>query len=207
MKKWWIALTAALTLGVMGSVQAVEFEEGVHYEVISDERTEQREVIDFFSFYCNACFQFQPFSRMLAEEFGDDFKKYPVAFLGPNGMGETTVQAWAAAKVLDVQDEVGPAIFREHFTRRNLSTSLNELQTIFASVGVEADDFERAYNSFPARSLTNRMRRDAENYQIRATPTYIINGRYRMMQEGFRNSSNFFQDYLELARYLAARED
>ncbi|RUO27051.1 disulfide isomerase [Aliidiomarina minuta] len=204
MKKFWLAI--ALTIGAMSSAQAMDFREGVHYEIVSEERTEKTEILDFFSFYCNACYQFQPFSNMLAEEFGDNFKKYHVDFVGPQGMGETIVQAWATASILDVKSELAPAVFRQHFAQRNISNSKDDLKTIFASIGVDGDEFERAYNSFPARSLTNRMRREAQKYDVRATPTFIVNGRYRMMSSGFRDSNNFFDDYLALAKYLVEKD-
>ncbi|MGX5915658.1 thiol:disulfide interchange protein DsbA/DsbL [Aliidiomarina sp. Khilg15.8] len=206
MKKIWLAMAALVTLGVAACAQANDFKEGVHYEVVSDEASDGTEIIDFFSFYCNACYQYQPFSQMLKEEFGDDFKKYQVQFIAPQGMGDTIVRAWAAAVILDVTDEVGPAVFRQHFAQRNMSNSLEDLEDIFLSVGVDRAEFEKAYNSFPARSLANRMKREAENYSVRATPTYIINGRYRMKQEGFRDSRNFFDEYLELARYLVEKD-
>lgn len=206
MKKYWLAIATALTIGVMSSAQAMDFREGEHYEIISEESTDKTEILDFFSFYCNACYQFQPFSDMLADEFGESFKKYHVDFIGPRGMGETIVQAWAAASVLEVKSELTPAVFRQHFAQRNVSTSKEDLKTIFASIGVDGDDFERAYNSFPARSLANRMRREAQKYDVRATPTFIVNGRYRMLSSGFRDSNDFFDDYLALAKYLVEKD-
>jgi thiol:disulfide interchange protein DsbA len=206
MKKLWLAMATLVTFGVAGCVQATDFEEGVHYEVVSDEASDGTEIIDFFSFYCNACYQFQPFSQMLKDEYGDDFKKYQVQFIAAQGMGDTIVQAWATAVVLDVTDEVAPAIFRQHFAQRQMSSSLGDLEDIFASVGVDRDEFEKAYNSFPVRSLANRMKREAETYNVRATPTYIINGRYRMKSEAFRDSRNFFEDYFELAKYLVEKD-
>lgn len=206
MKKLWLAMAALATLGMASSVQANDFEEGEHYEVVSDEASDGIEIIDFFSFYCNACYQFQPFSEMLKDEYGDDFKKYQVQFIAPEGMGDTIVRAWATAVILDATDDVAPAVFRQHFGQRNMSNSLEDLEDIFASAGVDREEFEKAYNSFPARSLANRMKREAETFNVRATPTYIINGRYRMKSEAFRDSSNFFDDYFELAKYLVEKD-
>lgn len=206
MKKFWLAVMAVATLGLSVTASAMDFEEGVHYETISDEATDEVEILDFFSFYCGTCYQYQPFSEMMKAEFGDSFKKYHVSFLGPRNMGEETVRVWAAANILGVADEVSPLIFRKHFQQRSVSNSVDDLYTVFNSVGVERADFDKAYNSFPARSQANRMRRQAETYNVSGTPTFIVNGRYRMNPQGFRDSEDFFGDYLELAKYLVNKD-
>ncbi|RUO33596.1 thiol:disulfide interchange protein DsbA/DsbL [Aliidiomarina soli] len=206
MKKLWLAMVAAATLGMMASASAMDFEEGVHYDVVSDEATEETEIIDFFSFYCGSCYQFQPFSEMVREEFGDSFKKYHVNFIGPRNMGDITIRAWAAANILGVTEEVAPLVFRKHFQQRNVSNSLDDLAGVFAAAGIDRDEFDNAYNSFPARSQANRMRREAEKYNVQQTPTFIVNGRYRMNPQGFRDSNDFFSDYLELAKYLVNKD-
>lgn len=206
MKKLWLAMVALVTLGMATSVSAQEFREGVHYDVISDTATDEVEIIDFFSFYCGSCYQFQPFGELMKEEFGDSFKKYHVNFIGPRNMGDVTVRAWAAANILGVSEEVSPLIFRKHFQQRNISNSVDDLAGVFAAVGVDREAFDNAYNSFPARSQANRMRSAAETFNVRGTPTFIVNGRYRMNAQGFRDSEDFFSDYLELARYLAQKD-
>lgn len=206
MKKFWLAMLAAVSFGVALNAQAMDFREGVHYDVIGDEASEEVEIIDFFSFYCGSCYQFQPFGDMMKDEFGDSFKKYHVNFIGPRNMGDITIRAWAAANILGVSEEVSPLIFRKHFQQRNMSSSIDDLASVFAAVGVDREQFDQAYNSFPARSQANRMRREAENFDVSGTPTFIVNRRYRMNPQGFRDSEDFFGDYLELAKYLAAKD-
>ena len=206
MKKYLLALVAAVSLFSVQS-EAMEFREGVHYEVISSTATSSPEIIDFFSFYCNACYQFRPFSQMLEDEFPDAFKAYQVDFIAPRNMGEVIVRSWAVAQILGVEKEVKDRIFHQHFVRRQNSNSLNEIKAIFEQAGVEGSRFDQAYGSFPARSLSNRMRSSASEFNVRGTPTYIVNGKYRMMQQGFRDSgSDFFEHYLALARYLLNKD-
>lgn len=205
MKKLWLMLVAAAAF-TMATATAADFEEGVHYDVVGEEATEELEIIDFFSFYCGSCYQFQPFGEMMKEEFGDSFKKYHVNFIGPRNMGDITIRAWAAANILGVSEDVSPLIFRKHFQQRNVSNSLDELANVFAAVDISREEFDDAYNSFPARSQANRMRREAEKYNVQATPTFIVNGLYRMNPQAFRDSTDFFADYLELAKYLAEKD-
>lgn len=85
MKKFLIAMTALFAM-LAAPAFAMDFREGVHYEVVSDEATSEPEIIDFFSVYCGACYQFQPFSQALAEEFGEAYKAYQVDFIAPRDM-------------------------------------------------------------------------------------------------------------------------
>lgn len=206
MKKFAAALAAMLAL-VAGPIWANSFEEGVHYEVIADEVSDEPEIIDFFSLYCNACYQYQPFGEMLTEEFGDDFKKYHVNFVAPGGMQEHIVQVWAAVNRLGISEDFVRQVFRRHFSQNNFVESLSEAKSVIAELGVDEEEFDRVYNSFAVRSQANRMRTMAENFDVSATPTYIVNRKYQMRPQGFRDSgSNFFEDYLELARYLIQKD-
>ena len=53
MKKFIALAMMALALPI--SAIAAQFEEGTHYEVVSDRASRKPEVKEFFSFYCPAC--------------------------------------------------------------------------------------------------------------------------------------------------------
>ncbi|MCC5856190.1 MAG: thiol:disulfide interchange protein DsbA/DsbL [Idiomarina sp.] len=205
MKKYLVATIAALSF-MLTPVSASEFREGVHYEVISDTRTASPEIIDFFSVYCGTCYQFRPFGQMLRAEFGDVFKEYQVEMVAPRNMGEVIVRSWAVANILNVEEQFKDRIYHRHFVRNNQSRTINDIQEIFAEIGIEQAQFEQAYGSFAARSLTNRMRRSANDMRVSATPTYVVNGKYRIRQQGFSSSRNLFDDLLKLTHYLLEKE-
>ena len=50
---------------IFSTVQAVEFTEGYHYLEIKGEITEKKEITEFFSFYCPACFRQEAFMNEL----------------------------------------------------------------------------------------------------------------------------------------------
>src|SRR5690554_852719 len=206
MKKLLTALIATIAL-VAAPASAIDFREGVHYDVIASETTSKPEIIEFFSFYCGSCYQFSPFSDKLAEVYPDAFKAYQVDFIAPRDMGDVIVQSWAAANVLGVAEEFKRRTFHQHFVERKQSMTLNDIKAIFQQVGVSPAQFEQAYGSFAVRSLTNRMRTSARDFNARSTPTYIVNGKYQVLQQGFRDSgTNFFADIEELVEYLITKD-
>ncbi|RUO29529.1 thiol:disulfide interchange protein DsbA/DsbL [Aliidiomarina sanyensis] len=183
------------------------FQEGVHYTVISDQRSRNPEIIDFFSLYCNACYQFATFSDTLKDEFGDAFRKYHVNIVVPNNtMRDNIMQIWATATVLGVDEAFAERVFQRHFVRNSWVNSVSDAKAVFADLGVDEERFDRAWNSMQVRSLTNRMRSLQDTFNVRATPTYIVNRKYQMNPQGFQNSRNFFDEYLALARYLMEKE-
>jgi len=206
MKKIILAGISALFFAFTPA-SAMDFTEGVHYEVVGESRSSSPEIIDFFSLYCNACYQYRPFSDMLKNEFGDAFKKYHVNFVAPRGMSDHIIQIWATAQVLDVDDQFASRVFTRNFARNDWVDSVDKAKQVMNELGVSGEDFDRAHNSFAVRSLSNRMRTAAGTYNVRGTPTYIVNRKYRMLPEGFRDSgSDFFERYLELAKYLVQKD-
>ncbi|RUO23081.1 hypothetical protein CWE08_00040 [Aliidiomarina iranensis] len=206
MKKLVVALFALVFVALVPA-QAQEFEEGVHYRVVGDTPSRNPEIVDFFSFYCNGCYQYAPFSDMLKAEFGDAFQKYHVNIVVPNAAIRDNIQAiWATAIMLGVDEQFKERMFQKHFVRNDFTNSVAEAKQIMLDLGVEEERYDRAFGSMQVRGLSNRMSSLQRQFSISRTPTYIVNRQYEMLPGGFSNSANFFQDYLNLARYLMEKE-
>jgi len=72
----------------------------------------------------------------------------------------------------------------------------------FVVNGVSGDEFDKAIASFSVRAAAAKMDRRASNLGVNATPTFIVNGKYQMLPQGFRDSDNFLEDFSNLAGYL-----
>ncbi|RUO35451.1 disulfide isomerase [Aliidiomarina shirensis] len=202
MKKLVVALFVFVFVA-LAPAQAQEFEEGVHYRVVSDTVSRNPEIIDFFSFYCNGCYQYAPFSDMLKAEFGDAFQKYHVNLVVPNAAIRDNIQAiWATAIMLGVDEQFKERMFQKHFVRNDFTNSVAEAKQVMLDLGVEEETYNRAFGSMQVRGLSNRMNSLQREFAISRTPTYIVNRKYEMLPGGFNDSANFFDDYLKLAAYL-----
>lgn len=207
MKKWLIALASAAVMAFT-PVSAQNFQEGVHYRVVGDTPSSSPEIIDFFSLYCNACYHFAGFSDMLKAEFGDAFKKHHVNLVVPNAVMRDNIQRiHATSIVLGVEEQFVERVFQRHFVRNSFVNTVADAKQIMLDLGVEEAAFDRAFNSFAVTSLSNRMRSLQQQFGVSATPTYVVNRKYQMLQSGFQNSSNFFEEYMALAKYLIEKKD
>ncbi|MBY6064295.1 thiol:disulfide interchange protein DsbA/DsbL [Pseudidiomarina sediminum] len=199
MKKLLLAVLALM----MFPVAAQQFKEGVHYEVIAEQATEQPEIREFFSFYCGACFRYEPIAGALANQYPDAFTKTHVSFINYKEQGMMMNQAWALAQQLGKEKEIAAAIFDRNFVQRAMIGSTEDFAAVFEiHGGVEKDKFEKMVNSFSVRGMANKMDRDAANYGVSSTPTFIINGKYKLLPQGFRDSNNFMDDFIAAAGYL-----
>jgi|GEM_PF-373535 len=190
-----------------GEEQASQFEEGVHYTLVGDSVSEEPKITEFFSFYCGTCYQFQAFNNMLEERFPDVTKnKYQLHGITPRGMERIVPQVWAAAEILGVDKEFSRIVFSTHFEERNQSNSLDDFRALIRRVDVSDEEFDRAYNSMQAQSRSRRGYELSQEYNVTGTPTYVINEKYKMELTGFRDSENFFQDFMQLAEYLIEKD-
>ncbi|MDN7125296.1 thiol:disulfide interchange protein DsbA/DsbL [Pseudidiomarina terrestris] len=198
MKKMLFAVLALM----MFPAAAQQFEEGVHYEVIAEQGTEKPEIKEFFSFFCGACYRFEPIAQAMSAEYPEAFEKSHVSFINYKGQGMMMNQAWALAEQLDKDKEIAAAIFQRNFVQNNMIGSMEDFEAVFATNGVSKEDFNKMINSFAVRGMANKMDREAANYGVNSTPTFIVNGKYRLLPQGFSESENFADDFIAAAGYL-----
>jgi protein dithiol oxidoreductase (disulfide-forming) len=202
MKKVFALLIGLFLLPL--SVNAADFKEGTHYEVISQTATEKPEVLEFFSFYCPHCFKFEPLMQNLEKSLPADVavKKSHVNFLG-GAMADEVTKAYAAADLLNVKDEVTSIIFDRIHTQRKAISNEQDILDIFAKAGVEEKDAKAALASFPVNGMASQMKRNTENFKIRGVPTLIVNGKYKVNTGSVKSTEEFTQ----LVTFLTKKKD
>lgn len=202
MKKFF-AIFATLIL-LPFSVQANDFKEGEHYEVIKQTATASPEVLEFFSFYCPHCFKFEPLMEQLQVSLGEDvkIKKNHVNFMGKE-MGPLLTQAYAAAEILEVEDEVASLIFDQIHTQRKAINGEEGILAIFEKAGISNSEAKGALASFPVSGIASQMKRNTESFNIRGVPTLIVNGKYQVITGSVKST----EEFNELVIYLTKKKD
>jgi len=201
-----IGLTAAFAAGIgAGPAQAQQFEEGKHYERISGPDVPDNdgtvEVVEVFSYMCPHCRTFQPHVGRWHEQLPGnvEFSRMPVSF---NRSWEPFARAYYTANVLDILDESHEALFTALHDERKPIRSMDDLAEFHAQFDVEAEEFESTAASFPVESRMRMGNAAIGKWQVRSTPTLVINGKYRVSPR--RGGS--FEEMLEVADMLIERE-
>lgn len=203
MKKILLALVGiAMAFGA----SAAQFSEGDQYVKLDKSITGEPQVLEFFSFYCPHCYEFEEVYHVsdavrkgLPE--GVKMTKYHVEFLGP--LGKQLTQAWAVAMALGVEDKITQPMF-EAVQKTQSVQSPEDIRNVFIKAGVSAPDYDGALNSFVVKSLVVQQEKAAEDLQLRGVPAIFVNGKYMVKNDGLDTSSmdSYVQQFSNVVNFL-----
>ncbi|MEP3414009.1 MAG: thiol:disulfide interchange protein DsbA/DsbL [Gilvibacter sp.] len=207
MKKILLLLSVMLLLPLQACAQE-KWREGTHFKVIADQATEKKEVLEFFSFWCPHCFNFEPLVKTIKTKLADDveFKKVHVNFMGftSTAIQDDATKAMMVARELKRSDELNAAIFKYIHVSRSPVSGINDLKNIFIVNGVEPKDFDKMMSSFGVNSRLKMNNKAIQEYRkhVRSVPTFIVNGKY---QATFTRDMNQ-EEMIELIVYLSNKK-
>lgn len=202
----------AVLLPLAATSFAATYEEGLHYDVVSERATKKPEVKEFFSFYCPACNSLEPLLNELKPRLDKNvtFKKSHVDFVGVRNPEHQKMitQALATAEVLPQKDKIVTAIFNHIHTKRASFNELADIKDVFIAQGVDSEKFDKLFASFSVRTLSSKMKRDQDYFQskgaLRGVPTFIVNGKYKLNLGGDSGVTSA-EDISKLINYLASK--
>lgn len=199
-------LVAACALtGATGLRAASPDIEGRFQRIVPEQPTETSqgviEVVDIFGYRCPHCFSFLPVLERFESSVPDhvELRHLPVIF---RQSWEAPARAFYTAKLLGVLDEIHRPIFEAiHLDGRPMDSE-DAWRKLFAEHGVPGADFDKTFNSFAVQSMLRKSQVMQRRYGITATPTLIVNGKYRVPA----GLAGGFENMIEVAEALIARE-
>ncbi len=166
----------------------------------------QVEVVEVFGYVCPACARFAPeVSAWKKKQPADVRVTYVPVVFGP--VWKPYAHAFYAAQAKGVADKSHDAVFSAIHLQRTLpgeGQPPTDAATIAAwyaqQYGVNATEFVSLMNSFGTNSQVARGMQFAKNSGVEATPTIIVNGKYRV------TGGRTYADVLRIADHLVAME-
>lgn len=209
MKKVLLILTGFLAALMTQFVSAANFNEGKDYSALTLPQTEQKEVLEFFSFYCPHCYDYEMkfhIPEKIKQSLPADvtFKQYHVNFLG--GQSENLTRAWALAMAIGAEDKVRAPLFEA--AQKNSLRSMDDIRQIFIDSGIDGKEFDGGINSFAVNALVAKQEKAVEAFKVRGVPDFYINGKYHIEtgnDSGFsevKTLDEFVQRYVDLTQFL-----
>ena len=205
----------ALVLAVADTeVEAREwkYKEGQHYfRLMPTQPTvggaDKIEVAETFMYSCPHCFTLEPYVHKWLEtkDPGVRFVRIPAVF---NRLAAMHAQAYYTAELLEKNGMIADlnafnnAAFIEYHNRGNRLTRIDSIQKLFERFNVSAEEFDKAWKSFP---VDQKMRVGADltrRYGITSVPTIVVNGKYRTSAA----DAGGYDELLELIDELTVRE-
>lgn len=160
------------------------------------------EVAEVFSYHCIHCADFQPLmTAWKARQPADVRVTYVHAAWG--GAVDNLARGFYAAEALNAVGRTHAAMFRAfHVDRRIRSGTPEEIANAYAALGLDRARMVATMNSFGVTSRVNRAKQFTQRTGVNATPTIVVNGRYRVSATPDRG----FEGMLQTVEWLVARE-
>lgn len=157
------------------------------------------EVAEVFAYWCGACAQFDPLVSAWKARLPADvrFVYVPAVF----NEQDNYPRAFYAAEATGTLDRVHTPLFRAIHLDRSLrqNASVDDLAAFFGKHGVPAQEARSTMQSFAVNANLGRARQFAMRSGVQATPTLVVNGRYRVIGRSH-------EEQLQIAERLVAHE-
>lgn len=184
--------------------------EGNQYIKLREPIHDAPKLLEFFSFYCPHCYQFETVYNILNNVQKTSFAniifyKYHVNFLG--NLGKQLTHAWAVAIVLGIEDKIGPILFIA-IQQQNSIHNVEDIKKKFIQFGIDAAEYDRVWNSILVKSLILDQERAAIKFQLRGVPSIFINGKYMIRNDKLDISSvhAYIKQFSELLHLLIEKK-
>ncbi|MCH8250303.1 MAG: thiol:disulfide interchange protein DsbA/DsbL [Proteobacteria bacterium] len=196
----------------LAAVRNWQFKEGKNYtRMIPTQPTvggaDKIEVAEVFMYSCPHCYDLEAYINRWAEDKDPSirFVRIPASF---NQLAVLHAQLYYTEIFLGKSGKLKDPIafrnmvFEEYHRRSNRLTSQMAIQRLFARAGVNADDFNRIWNSFEVNQALRVAADLARRYNVTSVPMVIVNGKYRT-DMGMAGS---YPKLIELIDELTVRE-
>jgi len=193
-------------------VREWKYKEGQHYfRLMPTQPTvggaDKIEVAEIFMYSCQHCFTLEPYVQKWLEtkDPGVRFVRIPAVF---NQLAAMHAQLYYTAELLEKNGAIpdlpafNTAVFTEFHNRGNRLTRVDAIQKLFERSNVSADEFNKAWSSFPVNQKMRVGADLARRYGISSVPSIVVNGKYRTSA----GDAGGYEELFELIEELAVRE-
>jgi thiol:disulfide interchange protein DsbA len=205
-KRWLLTIALSVLPGFALAAATPGFVAGKEYQVLAKvpvvKASKNVEVIEFFSYGCPGCYQFEPLLQLWLGKHVKriNFSRVPVSF-HPNW--DVYAKAYYVAKTLNVLDKIHQPLFDAIHVERQSLADQQAMADFFAKHGVDRQKFLDSYNFIPqiGAQIENGAKL-AKTYNIIEIPTMVIGGKYRTNVAMVQGDAKRF---LALLDYLVAK--
>jgi thiol:disulfide interchange protein DsbA len=135
------------------------------------------EVIEFFSYACPHCFEFEPTLEAWQKTLPADvmFRRIPVPFLfNAEGFQRLYYTLETLGKLNEMQLKVFNAVHVEH----NRLDKPADMAALAAKSGIDSAKFLDVYNSFSVATSVQKAKKTFADYKVDSVPTLAVQGRF-----------------------------
>ena len=135
------------------------------------------DVVEFFSFACPHCFEFEPTLEAWLKRppANVHFHRYPVRFL-QNAVNFQPL--YFALEAMGLSESLSLKVFNAVHIEHNRLDSPELISAFMARNGVDATRFMATFNSFSVRTKVQQANQVMDAYAVNSVPTLAVGGRF-----------------------------
>jgi len=198
-------LVMSLIVSLAAGFAQAQSTAGVEYREFSTpqptETAGKIEVIEFFSYLCPHCYNFEPALKSWVKKLPKDtqFRRIPAMFSEEYAQA---ARAYYALEAIGEVERVHTALFDAVHAGPRLRVG-NEaaLTEWLGKQGVDTKQFAAAYRSFSVESKLKRAAQLTQAYKIDAVPSIAVNGKYVVITDNMKS----LEQILGVSDYLVER--
>lgn len=201
-------MVVALTSGAARGQEM--YQEGSAYQTIAPEQptsTKNKiEVVELFWYGCPHCNKIEMDIERWQKTKADDieFIRMPAIL-----REEWTLHArtFYAAEALGVMKQFHTPFFTAIHAHKRKLDSEEAIAAFFGEIGVNKEDFTKTFHSFSVDAKTRRALEMSRRYGAHATPSFVVNGKYRLSNSLCETCPSFTNtEVLNIVDFLAQKE-
>lgn len=160
------------------------------------------EVVEVFGYSCVHCANAAPAIAQWRKGLAPDVQlSFMPAVFG--GIWEIYARVFYAAETMGVMERTHERLFEVLHTERRPIGTLDDIAAFYAEYGVSKEQFLATLESFPVGAKVANAQRQVPAWQVEATPTIVVNGKYRVLSPG---GDDGYQKMLQVVDFLVAKE-
>jgi len=178
-------LTETKAEQTMSPLLPVKWVEGTHYNIVADTTSEQKEIVEYFSFWCPACYRFEMVANEIKSQLASDvkFRKVHVNFMSftTPEVQEQATKAMLVGRSLGMEEFMNTAIFAHIHEQGQKIEGMKDLKQLFISYDTPAIDFENTLNEADLTAAFTQNNDEIDKFQehLKSVPNIIVNGKYQ----------------------------
>lgn len=175
------AAGVTLAAALVSSAGAQGYAEGKEYNRMRNpmpvETAKNIEVIEFFSYGCPHCAEFEPFLQnwMKAKAADVTLRRIPVVF---QPRWENLARVYYVLDAMGQEEKLSPEVFTAIHGKGGALWNEKDFLDFVASKGLDRKKAEDIWSSFAIVGKVNRAKQLAQAYGIQSVPTIIVDGKF-----------------------------
>ncbi|VFP79692.1 DsbA family protein [Candidatus Erwinia haradaeae] len=194
------------------SASSSTFSNGKNYISLDQPVTSAPQILEFFSFYCQHCYEFEKAwynHKVLKKNFTlhHQIMRYHIMSIG-GGMGKTLTHVWAIAVIMGLEEKVIFPIFEGLLINKTIFDKISLKKIFLQSTGITSTEYDSKWNDLRVLSLLDKQVKVAKDINLQSVPTILVHGRYIVKSNELDMSSihSYINQYANIIRYLLSKK-